>query len=103
MRFKGQTQIVCNLPSFDLTKINPSRESFGEVFKEIVSKIKVSPETVESIVEGEDLENAILKILAIETFIELGFIVEEDVIFIDKTVKKELTLSKIYQKLTAEN
>lgn len=99
-RFKGQTQIVCSLPSFDISSVKPTRESFGEVFREIVNKIKLAPETVESILQNCDFEDATFKILAIETFIELGFIIEEEVIFIDKTVKKELTLSKIYQNLT---
>ncbi len=99
MRFKGQTQIVSNVLSYNLSNVNVSRESFGEVFKEIVSKIKIAPQTVEDIVEGEDFNDIIHKILAIETFIELGFIVEKDVIFIDRTVKKELTLSKIYKAL----
>ena len=86
--------------SFDISSVKPTRESFGEVFREIVNKIKLAPETVESILQNCDFEDATFKILAIETFIELGFIIEEEVIFIDKTVKKELTLSKIYQNLT---
>ena len=88
-----------DLKSFDV-KILKDRNSMVGVYKTLVEVIsKGSKNLVDAYKKSGQTTELEQFIFAGKVFEELGFIIQKDLLYIDKTVKRDLTESTIYTKI----
>ncbi len=102
---KSVTQNLINFlnkkpSSFDVNKINVDRLEVGKVYTVLVEEVKngnVRP--IDIYLKHHSDFTLEQFVFSIEVFKELGFIVVNENVYINKTVKNQLTNSKIYREL----
>lgn len=92
--FKGVIT-VGNIESFQVKDLDLSREALGEIFRSAVKEISARPITLFELVKKLEY-NTNQTLFAINVFKELGFIVDDGILYLNKTVKRDLKESKIY-------
>ena len=97
----GVTTIVNGeVNAFDFSELNTDRLALVSVYKELVQIVNRGAKNLIDAYE-KSTKSVSFKEFAFsgEVFKELGFIIEKDMLYIDKTVKRDLTESKIYNKI----
>ncbi len=97
---KVKTLVNSEVKAFDNSAINVDRLALGTVYKELVQIIsRGAKNLIDAYSKKEKTLNYEQFIFSGEVFKELGFIIERDRLYLDKTVKKDLTESKIYNNM----
>ncbi len=95
LEYTAKNDGICQV---DFNSLNYTREDFGAIYKEILSQIESGITSYSQFVISQSPYGIESLAFAVSVFDELGFIKQESAkIIVDKTVKKPLTNSLIYQ------
>ncbi len=99
-----KTLVVDEVDSFDFASLKADRGVLVDVYKELVQIISRGAMDLISAYEKSNKTASLEQFLfAGAVFMELGFIKQGDVLYLDKTIKKELTSSVLFNKILKIN
>ncbi len=99
-----KTFITKEVDSFDFTSLSADRGVLVDIYKNLTKIISSGAKNLIDAYQKSEKKYSLEQFLfAGLVFVELGFIIEKDVLYLDKSTKKDLTSSNLYNKISNLN